>query len=662
MLKQSYTEKGMLAQFFDDDEIKYVPSDEFRDQAYFASHHQYKKIYRYSIEDPERFWSNTASELHWFKRWKRIKQGRAFNSKWFVGGRTNISFNCLDVHLNTERRNKAALIWESENGETRIFTYQLLFTSVCNFAHALKKLGVKKGDNIVIYMGLVPEAVIAMLACTRIGAIHSVVHYGLSANALSGRIKILECKIVITQDYILRKGSYIPIKEKVDKAIDENTDVKNVIVFQRYQEADIKLHPERDIFWRNIISSASIRCEAIPLDAHHPAFSLFINGSNGQPVKILYRTGGYKVQAYLSSKWIYDLKDDDIFWMTKEIASASSHAYSVYGPLLNGVTTFIYEGNPIHPQPDRFWELISKYRINIFCTTPTLLRVFLKLGEDSVNKHDLSSLRLIGTMSEPIKPDTWLWYYNSIGNENIPVVNSWMQTETGSIIISPMPGAAEMRPGLTSYPFPGVEIDIVDLYGNSVEEGQGGYLIIKNSWPSMFTIENKKNPGIKLNCWNHFKGNYFTGDAAIREKNGFIRILGRVDDVIKTAGNRVAGSEIESILLTHKYINEAVAIKRRDEVLGNVIVAYVSLVKNVNESLLLKEELRNYVAENIGSIAKPDELNFMNKLPRLENGKINRRLLRKMAMEGTTELTGKEEENFNVLEKLREDYQKIYLE
>jgi len=370
------------------------PSDEFRDQAYFASHHQYQKIYRYSNEDPERFWINTASELHWFKRWKKAKQGRVFNSKWFVGGRTNISFNCLDVHLNTERRNKAALIWVSENGETKIFIYQLLITNVCNFAHTLKEFGVKKGDNIVIYMGLVPETVIAMLACTRIGAIPSVIHNGLSANALSGRIKILECELVITQDYILRKGSYIPIKEKVDKAIEENTDVKNVIIFQCYQEADIKLHPERDIFWRNIISSAAIECKAIPLNADHPACSLFINGSKGQPVKIFHRTGGYKVQTYLSSKLIYDLKDDDIFWMTNDNAWASSHAYSVYGPLLNGVTTFIYEGNPIHPQPDRFWELISKYSINIFCTTPTLLRVFLKLGEDLVNKHDLFKLKI----------------------------------------------------------------------------------------------------------------------------------------------------------------------------------------------------------------------------------------------------------------------------
>jgi acetyl-CoA synthetase len=662
MPKQFYTEKGMLTQFFDDDEIRYTPPDEFRGQAYFASHHQYKKIYRFSVEYPEKFWSNTAKELHWFKQWNKIKQGKAFNSKWFVGAKTNITYNCLDVHLRAQRRNKAALIWESEDGETKIFTYQLLFSYVCNFANALKMLGVKRGDNVAIYMGMVPETVIAMLACMRIGAVHSVVYSELSSTALSKRIKELECKIIITQDYLLRKGVFVPLKEKVDKAVEGKEDVLHVVVSNRSKENNCKMHPVRDKLWQDVLINAPVDCKAAELDSQHPAFSLFTNGPKGDPLKILHLTAGYMVQAHLSSKWIYDLKEEDIVWVTSDIAWASSHTYSICGPLLNGVTTFIYEGNPIHPQPDRFWELISKYRINIFCTTPTLLRVFLKLGEDLANKHDLSSLRLIGTMSEPIKPDTWMWYYNSIGNENIPVVNSWMQTETGSIIISPMPGAAEMRPGLTSYPFPGIEIDIVDLYGNSVEEGQGGYLIIKNSWPSMFTIENKKNPRTKLNCWNHFKGNYFSGDAAIREKNGFIRILGRVDDVIKTAGNRVAGSEIENILLTHKYINEAVVIKRLDEVLGNAIVVYVSLIKNVNESLLLKEELRNYVAENIGSIAKPDELNFMNRLPRLENGKINRRLLRKMALEGTTELTGKEEENYNILEKLREDYQKIYLE
>jgi acetyl-CoA synthetase len=661
MPKQLQSDKDILSQEFEEEGIRFSPSDEFREKAIFSSHRQYKKIYRFSVEDPDRFWSNAAKELHWFKPWNKIRQGKAFNTKWFVGAKTNITYNCLDVHLDAKRRNKAALIWESEDGETKIYTYQLLFTYVCNFANALKKLGVKRGDNVVIYMGMVSEAIIAMLACMRIGAVHSVVYYELSSSSLAKRIKSLECKLIVTQDYILKKGSFLPLKEIVDKAIDGNEQVKDVIVFNRLKEANIKLHPERDKLWQDVITKVPVECDAVPLDSQHPAFSLFTNGPKGDPLKILHRTGGYMVQAYLSSKWIYDLKDEDIIWTTSRTAWISSHTYSVYGPLLNGVTTFIYEGNPIHPKPDRYWEIISKYRINIFNTSPTLLRAFLKLGDDWISDYDLSSIRLLGIISEPVKPETWLWYYKSVGKENVPVVNSWMESETGSIILSPMPGAAEMRPGLTCYTFPGVETEIVDINGNPVEEGQGGYLIIKDSWPSMFTTQREEKAEIKMNCWNQFKGNYFTGDAAIKEKNGFVRILGRVDDIIKAASIRVGGSEIENILLAHKSVTEAAVVKRPDEVIGNAIIAYISTREEVEENLLLKEELRSYVVENIGSLARPDELYFINNLPRLEDGKINRRLLRKMSLEGTPELNGKEEENFNTLEKLREDYQKIYL-
>ena len=661
MSKQHRIENKNIFQYSEDEEISFAPPEEFRKQAYFTSYNQYDKFYRFSIEDREKFWSNTAKELHWFKPWNKIKQGQAFSTNWFVGAKTNIAYNCLDVHLDANRRNKAAIIWESEDGETKIYTYQLLFTYVCNFANALKKLGVKKGDNVVIYMGMVPEAVIAMLACMRIGAVHSVVYNELSSIALSKRIKELECKIVITQDYILKKGLFVPIKEKVDNAVEGNADVKHVIVFNRSKKKNYKMHPERDKLWQDVLAEVPVDCKAAELDSQHPAFSLFTNGPKGDLVQIIHRTGGYMVQAYLSSKWIYDLKDEDIIWTTSRFAWISSHTYSIYGPLLNGVTTFIYEGNPIHPEPNRYWQLISKYRINIFNTSPTLLRAFLKLGDEWVSGHDLSSVRLLGTISEPVKPGTWSWYYKSVGNESAPVVTSWMQAETGSIIIAPMPGAAAMRPGLTCYPFPGVEIDIVDISGNTVEEGQGGYLIIKDSWPSMFTTQKEEKQETSLNCWEQFKGNYFTGDAAIKEKDGFIRILGRVDDVIKAASIRVGGSEIENVLLAHASVNEAAVVKRPDEVIGNAIIAYVSLIEEVEESLLLKEELRNYVVENIGSLAKPDELNFISKLPRLEEGKINRRLLRKMSLEGTHELKGREEEVFNIFEKLREDYQKIYL-
>lgn len=661
MSRHQRIESKNIFQYSEEEEISFAPPEEFRAQAYFTTNNQYNKFYRFSIEDRERFWSNTAKELYWFKPWNKIKQGQAFSTNWFVGAKTNISYNCLDVHLDAKRRNKAAIIWESEDGETKIYTYQLLFTYVCNFANALKKLGVKKSDNVVIYMGMVPEAVIAMLACMRIGAVHAVVYNELSPTALSKRIKELDSKIIITQDFNLKKGVLIPIKEKVDSAIEEFEDVRHVVVFNRTKKNNYKMHPERDKLWQDVLKDAPVDCKAAELDAQHPAFSLFTNGPKGDLIKILHRTGGYMVQAYLSSKWIYDLRDEDIIWTTSRFAWISSHTYSIYGPLLNGVTTFIYEGNPVYPEPNRYWKLISKYRINIFNTSPTLLRAFLKLGDEWISDNDLSSIRLLGTISEPVKPETWLWYYKTIGKENAPVVSSWMQTETGSIIIAPFPGAAAMKPGLSCHPFPGVEIDIVDINGNTVEEGQGGYLIIKDSWPSMFTTQKEEKPETKLNSWEQFKGNYFTGDAAIKEKNGFIRILGRVDDVIKAASIRVGGSEIENVLLAHDSVNEAAVVKRPDEVIGNAIIAYVSLIDEVEESLLLKEELRNYVVANIGSLAKPDELNFINKLPRLEEGKINRRLLRKMSLESIPELKGREEEVFNIFEKLREDYQKIYL-
>jgi acetyl-CoA synthetase len=647
--------------FSEESDIKFSPPEDFRNQAHFSSHHQYKKIYNYSVEHPEKFWSNTAKELHWFNPWRMIKQGKAFNSKWFVGAKTNITYNCLDVHLNAAKRNRAALIWESEDGDTRIFTYQLLYSNVCIIANALKDLGIKKSDNIIIYMGMIPETIISMLACLRIGAIPVIVHTDLSETTLSKRINDLECKLIFTQDFILHKGSFRPLKDKVDGALEANGNLKNVIVFNRIKDEQNKLRSEKDIYWQELINSAHGECDAVSLDAQHPAFGLFTNSPKGDPVKILHRTGGYKVQAYISSKWIYDLKDEDIIWTTSNLAWVSSHTYTIFGPLLNGVTTFLYEGSHVHPNPDRFWQMISKYRINIFNTSPTLLKAFMRLGDDWITKHDLSSLRLLGTTSEPIQPETWLWYYRVIGKEKIPIVNTWMQNETGSIIISPLPGAAEMQPGMISYPFPGIDVDIVDLQGQPVNENQGGYLIINDSWPSMFSTEAEEKSETRLNCWKQVKGSYFTGDAAIRKKDGFIKILGRVDDVIISASNRVGGSEIENVLMTYKSINETAVVKRPDAVIGSAIVAYVSLKEGFEESLLLKEEIRNYVIEKIGVMARPDELYFIIRLPRLENGKINRRLLRKMSLEGTTELKYKEEEDYNILEKLREDYQKIYL-
>ena len=641
-------------------EITFKASPEFKEDAHFSSFNQYKNVYEFSISDKDRFWSGEARELHWFNFWKEVKQGKAFSSKWFVGGKTNLSYNCLDRYLLTEKRNKAAIIWESESGESRILTYQLLFTQVCKFANVLKSMGVKKGDYVVIYMGVIPETVIAMLACSRIGAIHSVVYSDLSSFALAERIKSINCKYIITQDYIVRKGFQVNLKTKVKLALENSSTVEKVIVFNRSKESELKPIMENEISWLNELSKVQDECEAVPLLSQHPLFSMFTNGPKGDLVNILHLTGGYMVQTYLTSKWLFDIKSNDIIWSVSDISWISGHSYSIYGPLLNGVTTFLYEGVPIYPEPDIYWQMISKYRINFLYMNPTTIRALSKLGNEWVLKHDLSSLRLLGIKGETIKPDTWLWFYENVGKKKCPVIDTWLQTETGAAVIAPLPGAADFKPGFTGFPFPGAEIDIVDLKGNSVNEGEAGYLIIKDSWPSMFSVEKEEKAETNLNCWKQFKGNYFTGDAAIKERCGFIKILGRVDDVIKAAGNRVGGSEIEKVLLSHPLVKEAVVVKRTDEIFENAVVAFVTL-NNAEGTPLLKEELRNFVAERIGSIAKPDELVFLNQMPVLENGRKNRSILREKAKEGLKELSGEEAEQQKMLETLREDYQKIYL-
>ena len=641
-------------------ETTFKASPEFKEDAHFSSFNQYKNVYDFSISDKERFWSGEARELYWFNFWKEVKQGKAFSSKWFVGGKTNLSYNCLDRHLLTEKRNKAAIIWESESGESRILTYQLLFTQVCKFANVLKSIGVKKGDYVVIYMGVIPETVIAMLACSRIGAIHSVVYSDLSSFALAERIKSISCKYVITQDYIVRKGFQISLKTKVKLALEDSSSVEKVIVFNRSKESEFKPIMENEISWQNEESKVSDECEAVPLLSQHPLFSMFTNGPKGDLVNILHLTGGYMVQTYLTSKWLFDLKSNDIIWSVSDISWISGHSYSIYGPLLNGVTTFLYEGVPIYPEPDKYWQLISKYRINFLYMNPTTIRALSKLGNEWVLKQDLSSLRMLGIKGETIKPDNWLWFYENIGKRKCPLIDTWLQTETGAVLISPLPGAGDLKPGFTGCPFPGVEIDIVDLKGNSVNEGEAGYLIIKDSWPSMFSVEKEEKAETNLNCWKQFKGNYFTGDAAVRERCGFIKILGRVDDVIKAAGNRVGGSEIEKILLTHPSVKEAAVVKRTDEIFENAVVAFITL-NDAEGTPLLKEELRNFVAEKIGSIAKPDELVFLDEMPILENDRKDRSLLREKAKEGLKELSGDEAKHQLMLEKLREDYQKIYL-
>ena len=641
------------------DKLIFKASPEFEDEAHFSSFNQYKNVYDFSVADKERFWSGEARELFWFELWKETKLGKVQNSKWYVGGKTNLSYNCLDKHLTTEKRNKAAIIWESESGETKILTYQLLSSQVCRFSNLLKKIGVKKGDYILIYMGVMPEAIIAMLACSRIGAVHSVVNSELSSDALAERIIYLSCKYLITQDFVLKKGNQINLRAKVENAIKKSSSVEKIILYRRSKE-ELKLN-EKEIIWQDEIEKVSDDCPAVPLQSQHPLFSMFTNSANGDLINIFHLTGGYMVQTYISAKWIFDLKGNDIMWSVSDISWITGHTYSIFGPLLNGVTTFLYEGVPIYPEPDKYWQLISKYRINILHINPTTVRALLKLGNEWVFRHDISSLRLLGIKGETIKMDTWLWLYENIGKRKCPIVTTWQQAETGTSLISPLPGAAEFKPGYTSSPFPGVEIDIVDINGNSVKDGEGGFLVIKDSWPSMFKIGGDEKEESVFYYWKLFKGNYFTGDAAIKEEDGFIKILGRVDDVIKTAGNRVGGSEIEKVLLLHPSVKEAAVVKRPDEITENAIVVFVSL-NDIEGTPLLKEELRNFVAEKIGSITKPDELYFLPSVPRLENGKFDRSLLRKISQESLKELSGEEAHHHSLLEKLREDYQSTFRE
>jgi len=637
-------------------EIIFRASNEFKKESHFSSAGEYKSVYEFSIADREKFWGAEARELYWFNPWREVKQGKAFNSKWFVGGKTNLSYNCLDRHLHTERRNKAAIIWESESGESRVLTYQMLYSQVCKFANVLKSSGVKKDDYVIIYMGVIPEAVIAMLACSRIGAIHTTIYTDLNSNALAERINYLACRFLITQDYVFRKGNQLDIKSKVDSALKNTNSIEKIILFRRSKESDTKAFLEKEINWATEIEKSPEICEAVPLISQHPLFSLITNGPKGDLVNILHLTGGYMVQSYLTAKWIFDLKRNDIIWTVSDVSKISGHSYSIYGPLLNGVTTFLYEGVPIYPEPDKYWQLISKYRVNIFYINPTTIRALSKFGNEWVFKHDISSLRLLGIKGETIKPDTWIWLYENIGKKKCPIVDTWLQTETGSVLIAPMPGAAEAKPGLTCCPFPGVEIDIVDRSGNSVKVGENGFLVIKDSWPSMFKTEREDKEESGLNCWKQFKGNYFTGDAAIKLSGGFFKILGRVDDVIKTAGNRLGGSEIENVLMKHPAVKEAAVEKRPDEIIGSAIVAFV-VVKDTEATPLLKEELRNFVAENIGNAAKPDELIFLDEIPKLEDGKTDRHAQRMKAKEGLKELSGEEAAHQQILEKLRDEYQ-----
>ncbi len=632
----------------------FPPPTEFSELAHIKSFEEYEQIYNAAAENPEEFWASAAENLHWFKKWDTILEWNEPFAKWFVGGKINASYNCLDRHLETFRKNKAAIIWEGEPGEVRTLTYQQLHRQVSKFANVLKKSGIKTGDRIALYMPLVPELAIAMLACARIGATHTVIFGGFSADAIRDRVIDGGCKMVVTADGGFRRGKEIKLKEIVDEAVAQTPIVENVIVFKR---TGSKIHMElgRDYWWHELMETVDDNCPAEELDSEHPLFILYTSGTTGKPKGILHTTGGYLTHAFISSKWVFDLHDEDTYWCTADIGWITGHSYVVYGPLANGATVFMYEGAPNHPEPDRFWKIIERHKINIFYTAPTAIRAFIKWGEQYPLKHDLSSLRLLGTVGEPINPEAWMWYHTIIGKKKCPIVDTWWQTETGGIMISPLPGATPTVPGTATRPFPGIIIDVVGKDGEPVGVNEGGYLVIKKPFPSMLRTIWGDDERFKKTYFSEIPNVYFAGDGARRDERGYFWIMGRVDDVINVSGHRLGTAEIESALVSHEAVAEAAVVGKPDEIKGQAIAAFVTLEGGRKGSEELKQELRNHVAKEIGSLAKPDDLRFTDALPKTRSGKIMRRLLRELASGGNIAGDTTTLEDISVLEKLRQD-------
>jgi acetyl-CoA synthetase len=632
----------------------FPPPVEFAVNAHIKSFAEYEQIYNQAAADPEAFWASVAENLHWFKKWDKILEWDEPHAKWFVGGKINAAYNCLDRHLESWRKNKAAIIWEGEPGETRTLTYQQLHRQVCRFANVLKKVGVKTGDRVALYMPLVPELAIAMLACARIGATHTVIFGGFSADAIRDRVNDGKCKLIVTADGGYRRGSEIRLKETVDKAVAQTPSVENVIVFQR-TGTKVPMTVGRDYWWHELMETVSADCPAEELDSEHPLYILYTSGTTGKPKGILHTTGGYLTGTFITSKWVFDLKDEDTYWCTADIGWVTGHSYVVYGPLANGATVFMYEGAPNYPEPDRFWSIVERHKINILYTAPTAIRAFIKWGEQYPLKHDLSSLRLLGTVGEPINPEAWMWYHTIIGKTKCPIVDTWWQTETGAIMISPLPGATPTVPGTATRPFPGVVIDIMTKDGQPVGTNEGGYLVIKHPFPSMLRTIWRDDERFKKQYWSEIPHVYFAGDGARRDQRGYFWIMGRVDDVINVSGHRLGTAEIESALVSHPAVAEAAVVGKPDEIKGQAIAAFVTLEGGRKGNEELKQELRAHVAKEIGSLAKPDDLRFTDALPKTRSGKIMRRLLRELASSGTVAGDVTTLEDFSVLEKLRQD-------
>ena len=609
----------------------YHPSEEFVARANVPAGDAHRDLVDRAEADPEAFWGDLASrELHWFRKWDAVMDAsEAPFYKWFAGGRTNMAYNCLDRHCETWRKNRAAIIWEGEPGDRRVLTYQELLRSVQRFANVLKAQGFKPGDRAIIYMPMVPELPVAMLACARLGIIHSVVFAGFSAEALKTRILDLDATIVITADAGWRRGKTVPLKQAVDDALEECPRVGSVIVYRRTGTA-ISMQEGRDAWWHDLESRVGSDCPAEELDAEHPLYVLYTSGTTGKPKGIVHTMGGYQVQVSTAMRWVFDIKDDDTYWCAADVGWVTGHSYIVYGPLLVGTTTVMYEGAPDFPAPDRLWSIVDRYKVNILYTSPTAIRAFIKFGEDHPKKHDLTSLRLLGSVGEPINPSAWEWYHRVIGGERCPIVDTWWQTETGSIMISPVPGSTPLKPGSGTFPLPGIAADVVDMEGNSVPPGGEGYLVVRKPWPSMFRTLWGDPDRFRDTYWSQIPGLYFVGDAARRDEDGYIWVLGRVDDVMNVSGHRLSTAELESVLVRHDAVAEAAVVGMPDDLTGQAVIAFVTPIQGHVASDELAADLRDWVAQQIGKFARPKQIRFSDALPKTRSGKIMRRLLREI--------------------------------
>jgi acetyl-CoA synthetase len=632
-------------------------SKEFIAKALVKTEAEYKKLWTQSVKQPNAFWSKAAkTHLDWMKPFKTVLEWKAPHAKWFSGGKLNVSVNCLDRHVANGLGNKAALIWEGEpvDQPSRTYTYNDLLREVCKCANALKNLGVMPGDRVSIYMPMIPEAVIAMLACARVGAMHCVVFGGFSSDALADRNNDSNASVVITADGSYRKGAVVPLKANVDAALEKSPTVKHVLVVKRTYE-NIPMQKGRDHWWHEKVAKEHGTCEPFAADSEHPLFLLYTSGSTGKPKGILHTSAGYLLGAAISHKYVFDLKPSDTFWCTADIGWVTGHSYVTYGPLCNGATIMMYEGAPNFPDWGRMWSLIEKHRVSIFYTAPTAIRACMRGGDEWPNKYDLSSLRVLGSVGEPINPEAWMWYYNVIGKKRCPLVDTWWQTETGSIMIAPLPAAIPQIPGSATRPFFGVDADIVDKNGKSVPSGSGGFLVIKKPWPSMLRTIWGDDERYQQTYWSQHPGIYFTGDGARRDKKGNIWILGRIDDVLNVSGHRLSTMEIESALVSHEHVAEAAVVGRPDEIKGEGIVCFVTLHTRVKVSEEIKAELKAHVAKQIGALARPDDIRFAEMLPKTRSGKIMRRLLRDIAAGRVSTQDTTTLEDFSVLAKLGSD-------